>query len=77
MFDEYKIKYGSPYDNMGAFTKYVRFWGGGQRFVTNLCKNIGICTVLRYEGGGGSKIPEYSVTYFVNGPYMILWEAIG
>ncbi len=38
----------------GAFTKYVRFWGGGgQRFVTNLCKNIGICTVLRYEGGGG------------------------
>jgi hypothetical protein len=26
---------------MGAFTKYVRFWGGGQRFVTNLCKNIG------------------------------------
>jgi hypothetical protein len=23
--------------------------GGGQRFVTNPCKNIGICTVLRYE----------------------------
>jgi hypothetical protein len=56
----------------GAFTKYVRFWGGVQRFVTNLCKNIGICTVLRYEGGGGSKIPEYSVTYFVNGPLLIL-----
>jgi hypothetical protein len=27
--------------------------GGGQRFFTFLCKNIGICTVLRYEGGGG------------------------
>jgi hypothetical protein len=26
-------------------------WGGGQRFVTKLFKNIGICTVLRYEGG--------------------------
>jgi hypothetical protein len=24
---------------------------GGQLFVTNLCKNIGICTVLRYERG--------------------------
>jgi hypothetical protein len=44
------------------------FGGGGQRFVTNLCKNIEICTVLRYEGGGGS---EYSVTYFVNGPLLI------
>ncbi len=26
---------------------------GGQRFVTKPCKSIGICTVLRYEGGGG------------------------
>jgi hypothetical protein len=45
----------------------------GQRFVTFPCKNMGICTVLRYEGGGGSKIsknclrilwtlPKYSIT---------------
>jgi hypothetical protein len=27
------------------------FGGGVQRFVTNLCKNIGICTALRYERG--------------------------
>jgi hypothetical protein len=25
--------------------------GGSQRFVTKIFKNIGICTVLRYEGG--------------------------
>jgi hypothetical protein len=26
--------------------------GGGQRFVTNHCKDIGNCTVFCYEGGG-------------------------
>jgi hypothetical protein len=26
--------------------------GGGQRFVTNLFKNIGFCTVSRYKGEG-------------------------
>jgi hypothetical protein len=26
-----------------------------RRFVTKPCKHIGICTVLRYEGGGGQK----------------------
>jgi hypothetical protein len=30
--------------------------GEGQQFVTKPCKNIGICTVLRYEWGGGLKI---------------------
>jgi hypothetical protein len=35
---------------------------GGQRFVTMPCKNIGICTVLRYEGGGGSENPENRVS---------------
>jgi hypothetical protein len=29
--------------------------GGGQRFVTKPFENMGICTVFRYEGGGGVK----------------------
>jgi hypothetical protein len=37
---------------VGSVHKIRTLLGGGQRFVTNLCKNIGICTVLRYEGGG-------------------------
>jgi hypothetical protein len=39
--------------------------GGGQRFVTYLCKNIGICTVLHYKGEG-SKISKNLRTCFVN-----------
>ncbi len=32
---------------------YALRGGGGKRFVTKPCRKIGICTVLRYEGGGG------------------------
>jgi hypothetical protein len=42
--------------------------GGGQRFATNPCKSMGICTVLRYEEGGGVKNLEKLRTYFVHAP---------
>jgi hypothetical protein len=44
--------------------------GGGQRFVTKPCKSIGICTVLRYEGGGGVKNLEKLRTYYVDVPIV-------
>ncbi len=50
-------------------TIYIRMHCGGregQRFVTNSCKNIGIGTVLRYEGGGVGKNLEKLHTYFVH-----------
>jgi hypothetical protein len=47
------------------FTNMSRFKG----LVTNHCKHIGICTVLRYEGGeGGVKNPEKLRTYYVHAP---------
>jgi hypothetical protein len=40
----------------GTSINYVTLkGGGGQRFVTNHCKDIGICTVFCYKGGGGLK----------------------
>jgi hypothetical protein len=44
---------------LGVFHKLRNaLGGGGQRFVMKPFKNIGICTVLRYEEGGGSEISE-------------------
>ncbi len=42
---------------------------GGQRFFMFHCKHIGICTVLRYEGGGGSKISKNCVRIMWTFPY--------
>ncbi len=46
-------------------TYAFRGGGGGQQFFTFLCKNIGICTVLRYEA---VKNLEKLRTYFVYAP---------
>ncbi len=54
---------------LGTITKLRNaFREGGQLFVTNHCKHIGICTVLNHEGGGGSKIWKKMHTYYVNAP---------
>ncbi len=47
--------------------------GRGQRFVTNLCKNIGICRVLRYEEGGegGLKYLNTALRFLWTAPYSI------
>jgi hypothetical protein len=57
--------------NMGVFKNTYAFRGkGDQQFVTKPCKNIGICTVLRYEGKGGVvKNLEKLRAYFLNDPY--------
>ncbi len=49
------------------------FWGRGVwRFLTKPCKDIGICTVFCYEGGGGSENLENRVTYYVDVPKLNL-----
>jgi hypothetical protein len=46
--------------------------GRGQRFVTNHCKYIGICTVLRYEGEGGLKSRKIALRNLWTSPWRIL-----
>ncbi len=56
--------------DMGAFTKYVTL----KRFVTNSCKNIGICTVLCYEGGLKSRKIALRILWTLpNGPSYFPW----
>jgi hypothetical protein len=43
--------------------------GGGQRFVTKPCENIGICRVLRYEGEGGQKSWKIALRNIWTTPY--------
>ncbi len=43
--------------------------GGVKQFVTNHCKDIGICTFFLYKGGWGSKKLKICVTYYVDVPF--------
>ncbi len=44
--------------------------GNVHKFVTNHCKNIGICRVFCYKGRGESENPEIRVRYYVNVPLL-------
>jgi hypothetical protein len=41
--------------NKGTSINYVSLQGGGQRFVTNLIEDTGICTVLRFTERGSEQ----------------------
>ncbi len=74
----YDIIYRRPLLYLGDVHKLRNALGGGQRFFTNHCKDIGICTVFCYKGEGGLKSCKIALRIMWTTPivFMVLLKNV-